>query len=242
MITKSAAAAAFTAALVANGCVCGVAHSDDCVTGLNGDASWCQSSGLVNNLSSDMVIGLTPIGNSPQPQPKSAGTTFAGQAISGQFHGGALLVPPGGSAQIGGPTDVDIDGWGTVELQAGTALCNASELCSFLTAAFGDFENCLQGAADALYDATNGIMPDPSQIGQYIQTAKACRSAVDDMTKEQAKEENKQALPDPEEQSRLNAEKVLSEEVPLATKNLTRVNPAEIKTPPIEIGEFPKIP
>jgi hypothetical protein len=35
---------------------------------------------------------------------------------------------------------------------------------------------------------------------------------------------------------------VLSEEVPLATKNLTRVNPAEIKTPPIEIGEFPKIP
>lgn len=194
MLARSITAAAFAAALVANGCVCGVAHSDDCVNRLNGDVTWCQSSGLVNNLSSTWVIGLTPIGNSPAPTPQSAGSAL-GQTINGQFHGTALLVPPGGSAQIGGPTHVDYDEWGTIALQSAKALCNASKLCSYLAAALTDFENCIQGVANALYDVTNGVMPDPSQIVGELQSIKACRQAVNDMNEKQAEEENKRAVP-----------------------------------------------
>jgi hypothetical protein len=211
MAIKSAIAATFAAVLVAGGGVCGVAHADYCFTELNGNANWCPSTGLVNNLSDDYVIGLIPVGFTSAPTPNGRGPTLAGWAISGLVHDGALLVPPGGSAYIWGPTDVYYDGWATVALQAGTALCNGTKLCKSVLNTFTDFNECVLGAADALDDAATGVWPGESEIVAYVQTAGACRSAVDDLKKMQPVPENR---PVPEEARRSLATDVLMQELP----------------------------
>jgi hypothetical protein len=217
MVAKSMIAAVFASALVVSVSICGVARAEQCLTELNGDADWCPSSGLVHNLTSDWVIGLVPVGFSPAPTPVSAGSTLLGQVISGVVYRGALLVPPGGSAQIDGPTDVYYDGWGTIALQAGTALCNATKLCSSALKSFPNFHDCIYGVAGALDIATTGVWPDASQIIEAVQTSRACRSAVEDMKARQVAEENKRV---PEENKRVPDERksfaveALMEEIP----------------------------
>jgi len=181
------------AALVVNGCVCGVARSDDCVTRLDGDVTWCSPSDSVNNRSPDWVIGLTPIGNTPSPSLISSGSTLAGHFISGRANQGAVLVAPGGSAQIFGPTQASYDPEATVALQAATALCNASKMCSLIDKTSSNFEQCIEGAASTLYDASWPVMPDSSQIVGYVQTAQSCRQAVRDMRQLKAELEKKPA-------------------------------------------------
>lgn len=232
MATKSRIAATFAVVLVAGGGVCGVAHADFCITELNGDATWCPSSGLVTNLSEDFVIGLIPAGFTPAPTAHGRGPTLAGWAISGQVHDGALLVPPGGSAYIWGPTDVFYDGWATIALQAGTALCNGTKLCNSVLSTFTDFNNCVRGAADALDDAATGVWPGESEIVAYIQTAGACRSAVDDLKKMQPAPKNTRVV---DEGRRSLATDVLMREIP-KNADLRPINSAKFN-----ILEFGKV-
>jgi hypothetical protein len=145
---------------------------------------------------------------------------------------GALLVPPGGSAYIWGSTDVYYDIWATIALQAGTALCNGTKLCKSVHNSFTDFNECVLGAADALDDAATGVWPGESEIVAYIQTAGACRSAVDDLKKMQPAPETK---PVPEEARRTLATDVLMQELP-KNAGLRPVNSAKFN-----LMEFGKV-
>jgi hypothetical protein len=132
--------------------------------------------------------------------------------ISGVIHDGALLVPPGASAQIWGPTDVYYDSWGTVALQAGTALCNGTKLCKAVLKSFPNFYNCVQGAANQLDVAITGVWPDAFDFAGYFQAATACRSAVEDLKRMQETRENKRVVV--EEGKRSLATDVLMREIP----------------------------
>ncbi len=193
MIARSVAAAVFVSVLVVSSGVCGIAHSESCVKKLGGDVSWCPSSGSVTNLDDKWVVALTPIGFTPQPTQGDLGPSLVGRVISGQFNGPALLEAPGGAATVYGPTRVEYDGWWTVALQAGTALCNASKLCNFLQAALDTFTTCIMGAAKTLYKAT-AAMPTPSEIVSYVQTASACIATVKTMNAKWQALQNKPRL------------------------------------------------
>ncbi|KAB7758940.1 hypothetical protein [Mycolicibacterium mucogenicum] len=185
------------AMLVVSSGVCGIAHSEVCIKKLGGDVSWCPSSGSVTNLNDKWVVALTPIGLTPQPTQGDSGQSLVGNVISGRSNGRALLEAPGGSATVYGPTRVDYDGWWTVALQAGTALCNASKLCSFLQAALDVFITCIEGAAQTLY-TTTAAMPTPSEIESYVETASACIATVKAMNAKWRALENKRLLTDAE--------------------------------------------
>ena len=231
MGVKSVIAAACVGAVVANVSVCGVAHADDCYIDLGGDVSLCPSSGMVKNLSSDWVIGLTPMGFSPAPATFSPGSTLAAQLMSGMSHGRTLMLPPGATALTEGQIWVEYDTWGTVALQAGMALCNATKLCSLLLNSFNHFDGCVEGAADALGDANDGVMPDYNQIVGYVQTGKACRSAVEDMKRLQELAEKK-PVPEGKRQVAVDA---LMEEIP------KEADLKPIKVPKFSILEFGKV-
>lgn len=232
MTTKSVMAAAFAAALVASGSVCGSAHADDCYRGLDGDVSLCPSSGVIKNLSSDWVIGLTPVGFSPIPSAASPGPGLAAQLMNGMSHGRTLMVAPGATALTEGRIQVQYDTWGTIALRAGLALCNATKLCSLLLDSFNHYNSCVEGVATALDTANNGVMPDASQIVAYVQTTKACRSAVEDMKKLQEISENKRV---PDEAKRTLATDLLMEDIP------KDANLKPVKVPKFNIIEFGKI-
>lgn len=187
----------FVSVLVVSSGVCGIAHSEGCVKKLGGDVSWCPSSGSVTNLNDKWVVALTPIGSTPQPTQGDLGQSWVGKVISGRSNGLALLEAPGGAATVYGPTRVDYDGWWTVALQAGTALCNASKLCSFLQAALDVFITCITGAAQKLY-TTTAAMPTSSEIVSYVQTAGACIATVKTMNAKWRALQNKRLLNDAE--------------------------------------------
>jgi hypothetical protein len=193
MLTKSitTAIATLAAAAVVSGCVCGGSRADTCLSKLYGAARVCGSgsSWSIENLTTDKVVRLTPMDNSSQPDLKSPGPTPAGWALPRHpdDDATALLVPPGGTAEIGGPTHLELDSYATREQSAGTALCNASGACKYLDPT-ANARSCMAGAAGAVNNVENGGQVDIATISTYVKTAKACKDTVKDMMESESQQ------------------------------------------------------